>query len=154
GAAADWDGAWESDGSSEVKTKFEGHSYKFPFNTQKKDYPVWDDTLHKTFPAHFKGTTQVKGVDVYKFEAVIDLSQVQVSASDPWLLLGFPAPDAKDGKVFYNNTKTSLVEPVTGQFLGVREQQHEELVTDTGETKVLLNADFNYVPKTTDDSVS
>jgi DUF3068 family protein len=153
GAAADWDGSWEGDGSSQVKTKFEGQQYKFPFNTAKKDYQVWDDSLHKTVPAHFKGMTQVNGVDVYKFEAVIDKTQLDVSKDDIALLLGFLVPDAKDGKVFYNNVKTYLVEPVTGQFLGVREQQHKELVTDTGVTKVLLNADFNYDTKTTDNSV-
>ncbi len=45
--------------------KFEGLLVKFPFNTQKKTYRLWDTTLQKAMPASYKGTekTQLFNID-------------------------------------------------------------------------------------------
>ena len=54
------------------------------------------------------------------------------------------------GQIVYSNIRTVWVDPVTGSYVNVREQQHKELRPNTGTPTVLLDADFNY----TDDTVS
>jgi hypothetical protein len=63
------------------------------------------------------------------------------------------AKNAKSGEIWYQNTRTLWVEPVTGAFLNVREQREQELRTDTGDKITLLKADFTYDQKTRDNSV-
>ena len=41
--------------------KFQGLLVKFPFNTQKKTYQVWDTTLREAVPASYKGTEKIDG---------------------------------------------------------------------------------------------
>jgi hypothetical protein len=153
-AAVDWDGAYSatSDGG-QAKTAFSGQLYKFPFGTKKKTYQVWDGDLGQAFPAEFQAVDKVNGVEVYRFEQVVPRSEQVVDSGSMAALLSAFAPNATTGKVYYNNTRTLWVEPVTGQYLNVREQQHKELVADDGTTKLLLDADFNYTADTVKDSV-
>ncbi|HNN48603.1 MAG TPA: porin PorA family protein, partial [Marmoricola sp.] len=51
--------------------KFEGLLVKFPFNTQKKTYRVWDTTLQKALPVNYKGTQKIHGVTTYKFQGEV-----------------------------------------------------------------------------------
>jgi hypothetical protein len=68
-------------------------------------------------------------------------------------LLSTFAPTAKSGDVWYQNTRTLWVEPVTGAFLNVREQREQELRDDAGGKTTLLKADFSYDKATQDNSV-
>ena len=45
------------------------------------------------------------------------------------------------------------MEPVTGQFLNVREEREQELRDDKGGKTTLLRADFSYTKETQDNSV-
>ncbi len=54
-----------------------GLQLKFPFNTQKKDYPVWDGSVGEPVAADFQGTTKVEGLTVYKFVQTIDRTVVE-----------------------------------------------------------------------------
>jgi hypothetical protein len=156
GAAAPWAGAWENSSNQEkgqeTKTNFQGHSYKFPFHTAKKTYPVWDGTLGKTFPANFRAVEKVAGLEVYKFEQVIDLQPAPLDAATGSALAGAFAPGATGGQLYYSNTRTLWIEPVTGQFADVREQRHIEFVADNGIKQTLLDADFRYTKDTVKDS--
>lgn len=152
GAAADWDGQWLAeavDQDDPGNVKFLGQVYKFPFGTQKRTYQVWDRDLRTSLPAEFKGTETIEGVEVYRFEQVIDEQPAKnVSDESMSTLLGRFAPEATSGQVMYSNTRTMWVEPTTGMYVKVREQQHKELVPATGASTVLLDANFEYTPET------
>jgi hypothetical protein len=129
--------------------QIEGQIYKFPFGTQKRTYQVWDRDLRTSLPAEFKGTETIEGVEVYRFEQVIGEQPAKnVSDESMSTLLGRFAPEATSGQVMYSNTRTMWVEPTTGMYVKVREEQHKELVPATGASTVLLDADFEYTPET------
>ncbi|MBB5869832.1 hypothetical protein F4553_003211 [Allocatelliglobosispora scoriae] len=157
GAAYDWPDAWVDEdnlgkGNAE-KIKFVGHSYKLPFGTEKKDYPFWDAELRAANPIKFKGVEAVGGLEVYRFEQTIDLQKISMSDAAKGLVISTFTPGATGGDLYYSNTRTIWVEPVTGQFLNVREVRHQEFRSDTGVTKTLLDADFNYTQATIDKAV-
>ena len=68
-------------------------------------------------------------------------------------LAGALAPGATTGKVTYSNTRTIWIEPVSGNFVKVREQQRKNFVPDQGSTVALLDADFVYDEATIANSV-
>ena len=45
----------------------EGYVFMFPFGTEKKDYPVWDGVVEKTFPARYQATEKRRGFTTYRF---------------------------------------------------------------------------------------
>ncbi len=153
GEAFDWDGAWVNDGTK-TTTNFGGLIYKFPFHTEKKDYKFWDDYMGKTAPPmKFVAVDSIQGVQVYRFQQVIPWVDTHTADSDVKTLLSVFAPKATSGAVWYQNTRTVWVEPVTGAFLNVREQREQELRDDTGGKTTLLKADFQYDKPTQDNSV-
>ncbi|MEU7174026.1 MULTISPECIES: DUF3068 domain-containing protein [Micromonospora] len=154
GAAAPWDEQWLNESGAEQtpvgNVRYSGQIYKFPFGTGKRDYQVFDRDLKKTFPARFTGTEKIKGVETYRFEQRIENEPLNTPADSVKTLLGKFAPTATSGQVVYSNTRTLWVDPVTGAYIKVREQQYKELRPDTGAPTVLLDADFNY----NDDTIS
>jgi hypothetical protein len=152
GAPADWDGQWLAEAvaaDDPGNVKFVGQIYKFPFGTEKRTYQVWDRDLRTSLPAEFKGTETIEGVEVYRFEQVVaEQPAKNVSTESLSVLLGRFAPEATSGQVMYSNTRTLWVEPTTGMYIKVREEQHKELVPATGASTVLLDADFEYNQET------
>lgn len=143
GAAAKWDPAWLDDGTDQP-ANYSGQVYKFPFGTEKKDYPVYDREIRKTVPAQFKEVTEVRGVEAYRFEQTVPEAQLVVAESSLKVLLARFAPGATTARLMYTNTRTFWVEPVTGSYVDVRDQPRKVLVPDVGTPTVLLNADFRY----------
>jgi len=45
----------------------EGLAYRFPFNTEKKSYPVFDPIAQKPFDANYDGEDDVNGLTTYRF---------------------------------------------------------------------------------------
>jgi hypothetical protein len=80
---------------------------------------------------------------------VVPRISIPVDAATKTALLHTFAPGADDGQVFYSNSRTFWVEPVTGEIVGYREQPRRELVPSDGGTVVLLDATFTYTPDTT-----
>ncbi|MFC4146833.1 DUF3068 domain-containing protein [Micromonospora mangrovi] len=157
GAAVDWSEQWLNE-TGEDKTpvgnvSYEGQIYKFPFDTKKKDYDVFDRDLKRSTPAKFTGTENVKGIEAYRFEQKIENETLNTPESSLKTLINRFAPTATSGKVVYSNTRTLWVDPVTGAYLDLREQQHKEFQPDTGAATVLLDADFRYTPDTVANSV-
>ncbi|MFC3503308.1 DUF3068 domain-containing protein [Micromonospora krabiensis] len=151
GAAAKWDGAWLKDGT-EQPANYAGQVYKFPFGTEKKDYPVYDRDLRRAVPAQFKEVTKVRGVEVYRFEQTISEEQLPLAEANLKLLLSRFAPEATTGRLMYSNTRSFWVEPVTGSYVDLRDQPRKVLVPDVGPQTVVLGADFRYDEKTQIDS--
>ncbi|MET7822731.1 DUF3068 domain-containing protein [Micromonospora zamorensis] len=143
GAAAKWDPAWLDDGTDQP-ANYSGQVYKFPFGTEKKDYPVYDREIRKTVPAQFKEVAEVRGVEAYRFEQTVPEAQLVLAESSLKLLLARFAPEATTARIMYTNTRTFWVEPVTGAYVDLRDQPRKVLVPDVGTPTVLLNADFRY----------
>lgn len=109
-------------------TTFEGLVYKFPFDTQKKDYPVWDGTTGEAVDATFEGEEEIDGLTVYKFvqsvgEQVVDTREVPGSV--------FDVDDASvQAEMWYSMTRTFYIEPVTGAPVNRVEDRVQELRYD------------------------
>jgi len=151
-AAVDWDKQFLQDAGPTAPSTvdFAGQLYKFPFGTQKKDYEYFDRDLRKAMPITFQGTETLKGLETYRFQQVIPETPLNLSAERLTGLLNTFGNGATTGQVTYSNTRTIWVEPVSGTFIKVQEQQKKTLVPATGAPTALLDGSFVY----TDDTVT
>ncbi len=154
-AATAWDKQFLQDNGPEgdSKASFSGQLYKFPFDTQKTTYQYFDRDLRKALPMSFQGTETIKGLETYRFQQVIPETPLTFSAERLSGLLNTFAPGAKSGQVNYSNTRTIWVEPVTGTFIKVQEQQKKTLTPDTGAPTGLLDGTFVYTDQTISNNV-
>jgi len=152
GAAADWDGAWIDSGDGQQDNPYEGHSYKLPFNAEKKSYPYWDGTLGRTVDIEFQSVEQVSGMEAYKYAYTVTNEQIDYDPESVRLLRTFFGGGS--GDVYYSVTRTIWVEPVTGQFLNVTQSLNVEFKGGNGTTKLLLAGDFEYTQATKASSAS
>jgi hypothetical protein len=157
GAAVPWSGQCYNDvkvdpahntGCIPGNIAFRGQLYLFPFDTQKKTYQYWDGTLKTALPMVYRGEEKISGLPTYRFEQVVPQQDLPVDADTVKSLLGFLAPKAHTGTMTYQASRTLWVEPMTGAIVAYREQQHRQLVPDTGAPVDLLNATFQYDPAT------
>lgn len=155
GAAAEWDKQYLQDAGPEgsAPVTFAGQTYKFPFNTEQKDYEYFDRDLRKALPIIYQEPETINGLEAYRFEQKIENQTLAFAPERLNGLLGRFAPGATSGKVTYSNTRTIWVEPVSGTFLKVREQQNKTLVPDVGDPVALLDGDFSYTDETIANSV-
>jgi hypothetical protein len=155
-AAVAWDKQFLQDAGPTAPStvEFAGQLYKFPFGTQRKDYEYFDRDLRKALPIVYQGTEDIKGLQTYRFQQVIPETPLNVSAERLAGLLSTFAPGATSGQVTYSNTRTIWVEPVTGTFIKVQEQQRKNLVPDTGPQTGLLEGDFVYTDETVTNNVN
>jgi hypothetical protein len=109
--------------------KTEGLVNKFPFDTEKKDYPFWDDVLGDTVVGQYDGTDTIDGLDVYKFS-------YSVADADAEIAKGV------DGT--YSMDKTMWIEPKTGQII---DQEQHDVRSANGTPLLDVNLSF------TDDQV-
>ncbi|WP_245670140.1 DUF3068 domain-containing protein [Micromonospora mirobrigensis] len=151
-----WDKQYlDTDGktSDQDQVSFEGQTYKFPFHSAKRDYKYFDRDLRRATPIKFDGTEQIKGTEAYRYVQVIDETELPTPEGSLTALANALAPGATTGKVTYSNTRTIWVEPVSGNFVKVREQQKKNFVPDQGSEVKLLDADFVYDDATITNSV-
>jgi hypothetical protein len=106
-----------------------GLTYKFPFHAKKTTYKFFDVNSKLAADARFIGTDKVKGLDTYKYEAVIDKVPLEVAKGVPGL---------------YSDTRVVWVEPRTGAI--VKGTQHQVRTTTTGTT--VLEADLSFTEAT------
>ncbi|TDB73432.1 DUF3068 domain-containing protein [Micromonospora sp. KC723] len=155
-AARKWDKQFlDTDGPAgeDDSVEFQGQTYKFPFHAERKDYEYFDRDLRKALPIRFDGTERVKDVEAYRYVQVIPETDLVVAEGSLTALANALAPGATTGKVTYSNTRTIWVEPTSGNFVKVREQQKKNFVPDQGGTVTLLDADFAYDDATITNSV-
>ncbi|MEH0846298.1 DUF3068 domain-containing protein [Micromonospora sp. CPCC 205711] len=148
GAALDWKDQWLDDAGEQERVKFAGQIYKFPFNTEKRDYEIYDRDLRTVRPAKFAGTEKIQGLEAYRFEQVITDEPLNLAPARVSALVATFAKDATEAKVVYSNQRTVWVDPVTGSYLKVREVQKKVLTPNVGEPTTLLDADFAYTDET------
>lgn len=136
GETVRWPGASTETGGVKIEpTVFYGQYFKFPFNTQKKDYEFWDASVKKATPVTYEGTDELEGLAVYKFVQEIEpvkIAELQV----PGNLVGSTEASVLADRV-YGNTRTLWVEPETGVIIKGQEEQLATLEVD-GETKATI----------------
>src|SRR5207249_2862232 len=72
---------------------------KFPFGTEKKDYPFWDRQIRSSqYPMQFRGQEKLEGLTVYRFEQ--EIPDTDLSAQTP--------------NLHYASERIAWVEPTTG----------------------------------------
>lgn len=77
----------------------EGLVNKWPFKSEKKDYPYWDGMLGKAVTAEYTGTETLEGMEVYVYSIRVDEEPTEVTSGIDGL---------------YSAEKTIKVDPVTG----------------------------------------
>jgi hypothetical protein len=91
------------------KATHTGLTYKWPFHAKKASYKFFDPISRQAPDARFLGTDKIKGMTMYKYEAVIDKIELPVG------------PDIPGS---YSDTRTVWVEPLTGAIVkGIEHQQ-------------------------------
>ncbi len=121
--------SYEEVGDGEAQdVVFEGQVYKFPFNTQKKDYQVWDGTVGEASTATFEGETTLEGLHVYKFVQIIEPTVVE-TREVPGSIFGSKEPSV-DADMVYTMVRTMYVEPATGSPVHRVEERVQELKYD------------------------
>ncbi len=109
---------------------------KFPFQTKQKTYDFWDGELGKKIPIEYLSSTQVEGVDVYKFSQTIPVTKVG-TLEVPLSVLGLKGSETVTADKMYSNVRTLWVEPETGVVIKRTEAQNNTLDYE-GQSRVTL----------------
>lgn len=152
-------GSWEEVASADDFTKVDrvdvtrkGLVFKFPFATEKKDYPLWDGTLGKAVDAKFEGEETVDGLKVYKFVQTIPDTMVE-TRSVPAKVFGSADTGNVEAEMWYQMTRTFWVEPTTGSPVNRVENRVQELRYD-GTSVPAFTGTVQYTQAQVDDLVS
>jgi len=89
---------------------------KFPFDVQKKTYPVWNGVLGKSVDATFAGEDTVDGLLTYKFQSTLQNVSADIATDTPGV---------------YSDDLTMWIDPVTGSFINQTEHQVRALPDGT-----------------------
>jgi hypothetical protein len=127
-----------------------GLMFKFPFNTQKKTYQVWDDSVAKAVATTYKGTAQVQGHKTYVFEN--DVPATVVGTQDiPGSVIGQATSDNVTAEEYYQNHNTYYVEPVTGAIVN-QVTETKSWFSYNGSELVTTQAQIAYTAQETKDT--
>ena len=153
GAASSYDVGFSSETEGQrdsvVRT---GQVYKFPFDTQKKDYLQWDGTLGKATPAVYSGETTVQGMKVYKFVQTIEPTALPDKVEVPGSVFGSSAPSVQ-ATMMYGMVRTLYIEPATGSPVNRVEQRNQYLSYDGTDVPAFVGT-VAYTPQTISDTVA
>lgn len=92
-------------------TEQEGLQNKWPFNAEKKTYPVWDGLAGEAVDATYEGTEDIDGLETYHYVANVDVTGVEV-------IEGVPG--------HYVATTDYFIEPRTGTIIDQVVHQERE----------------------------
>ena len=106
-----------------------GIEYKFPFDTQPRDYQYYDPQTRSSAPIRYTGTVTYRGMRVYHFEETIPWVQVAFPKTMPAGITGLtPASLASAGyQRWYSTVREFWVDPATGAPVNGEELHSEEL---------------------------
>ncbi|MCW2761000.1 MAG: hypothetical protein JWR85_1201 [Marmoricola sp.] len=143
----------ESTEGERVPAKRDGLVFKFPFNTEKKTYKLWDNTLGDTVTTKYVKESSVKGMDVWIFTAEVPRTQVG-TMEVPASVVGEPGTGNVTAQSMYQNSKTYYVEPITGAVVDQQQDQTSSLAVDDEDRLITTKANIRYTPATVTDMVS
>jgi Porin PorA len=129
------------------KPRHSGVELKFPFDTQKTTYQLWDSSANHAFPAKFLRTETIDGLETYVFSSVtgpykigtIDLPGSLISSDQKGLV-----PTDR----MYEAHTLAWAEPTTGAI--VKGSRHVQQWAEQNGQKVLTLAELQveYTPAT------
>ncbi|MEV0198563.1 DUF3068 domain-containing protein [Nonomuraea sp. NPDC050691] len=132
----------------------EGQIYKFPFDTEKKTYRVFNSTAGKAFDAQFVREDTVNGLPVYVFEQTVPPTKTE-TRSAPANVLGMTGTAMVQVDRWYDGKVTYYIEPTTGSPVRQDQQRHEVLKTQDGvERSPAFVADVKMTDRTVNDLVA
>jgi len=140
--------------SPEGRPNFEGHTglvIKFPFDTRKKTYQLWEGNTRKAWPIEFKTEEKVLGLTTYKFEQTVPTTKISVIEGVPRSVMHLPGTGSVDVDRDYASTRTIWVEPVTGAIIKATDKQYSTLRYDAENATPVIATDGTFVY--TDDTV-
>jgi hypothetical protein len=105
------------------ETPITGQYFKLPFGTEKRTYQFWDGALKDAADLEYQDTEEIQGLTVYRFEQVIEPTDVG-DIPAPASLFGIDAEGDVTLDRIYANTRTLWVEPETGVIIKGQEDQH------------------------------
>jgi hypothetical protein len=138
------------DDGTRVDTGFDstGVNYKFPFDTQRKEYMYFDTTLRRAVPARFDGEDTVNGLPVYRFVQRIEPTKAG-ERMVPGQLVNAPEGTIVNASRYYENTRTVWVEPYTGAVVKNEEKIRQVLRGPDGrEGTVVIAGTLTFTPQT------
>ncbi|MBV9830997.1 MAG: DUF3068 domain-containing protein [Marmoricola sp.] len=143
----------ESTEGDRKAVKRTGLVWKWPFDTQKKDYEVWDGTLGAAVTAKYVGESSVKGLKTYEFKLTVPKTKVgttQVPAS----VVGEPGSGNVEADNMYSTTNTYQIEPYTGAIVTQSLDSDNTLAVNGVDKVTTTKANIEYTPATVDSNVS
>lgn len=126
---------------NEEATVQSGQLWKFPFFTEQRDYDFFETTVREVVPMEFQGVEEIEGVEVYRFEQVVD-GEVTGERTLPRSVAGLEGEGDVTGDEVFSITRTYWIEPTTGSPLKVSEDQNRVVVVDGQEVLTLLDAEL------------
>jgi len=103
-------------------TPITGQYFKLPFGAEKKTYQFWDGSLMDSTDLEYQATEEIEGLTVYRYEQVIEPTDVGDFPEGAGSLFGVDDPAAVIDRV-YSNHRTLWVEPETGVIIRGQEEQ-------------------------------
>jgi hypothetical protein len=103
----------------------EGLINKWPFDSEKKDYPYWDGLLNAAVDATYEGTETIDGLETYKFRELVEEE---------------PAEVVEGVQGIYSQDKYIWIEPISGKIID--QTQHEVRQLEDGSTVLDMNLSF------------
>ncbi|HEV2781641.1 MAG TPA: DUF3068 domain-containing protein [Actinophytocola sp.] len=132
-----------------------GLNLKFPFDTEKHDYAVFDLSIRDATDARFEAEEEIDGLTVYRF--VQDIQPRKLEERDvPGSLVGRSEPTVK-ADLYYQVRRTMWVEPATGQIIKGSEDQRQELVRSDqspGQGTVVFGGTLTFTDETVGKNVA
>jgi DUF3068 family protein len=125
-----------------------GLNYKFPFDTQRRDYRFFDVTLRTATPIAYDGEETINGLPVYRFVQRIPATKLEDREVPAQLVGGPPGTTVTAGR-YYENVRTVWVEPFTGAIVKGQETVRQVLRGPDGrDGTVLLAGTITFTPQT------
>ena len=103
-----------------------GYVVQFPFDVQKRSYPIWDSNVENTVDAHYLGTEKRRGLTVYRFVQRVP-DQKTGTQELPGSVLGLPDASVVADSM-YQTTRTYWIEPASGAVVDYTESMDRRFV--------------------------
>lgn len=136
----------------DTSTPITGQYYKLPFDAQKQTYQFWDGTLKKSTALQYRGTEEIKGLTVYRYEQDIAPTKV-ASLEAPASWFGIKGTGNVKLDKIYANTRTLWVEPETGVIIRGQENQNVTAEYQGKQVGTLTKVVIGYNAKTINDNI-
>ena len=134
------------------RVEVRGLTVRFPADTERRDYDLWNTAVREPFPARYVGTERLDGLQVYRFEQEVP-EQVLRSVPVPGALVG-SAEDELEAEVVHSGTTTLLVEPLSGVIVSAEASPLTVLRAPDGTPgATLLSGSFRSTADAVDDAV-